>query len=272
MSDEHLQSIILGILQGLTEFLPISSSAHLILLPWLVGWPPLGLAFDIMVHTGTLGALLLYFRRDCLDLFRQFFFRFRKLLGKRSPDTALGDAILVGTLPVLVVGGLLAGWIEHHLRTPVVTVVTLILFGIGLWAADRFGQKRRSLDTLGVREGLLIGAAQALALVPGVSRAGITITTALGLGLKRADSARFAFLLALPAIALATLKGLADLAFGAAKTQPAASVLLLGIMVSFLSGFLCITFLLRFLQSRSFVPFALYRFWLAAFIFALWIR
>ncbi|MFQ5739479.1 MAG: undecaprenyl-diphosphate phosphatase [Acidobacteriota bacterium] len=267
LADPVLQSVLLGILQGLTEFLPISSSAHLLLLPWLLGWKPMGLVFDVLLHGGTLLALLIYFRSQVKTLARQSVGRFtrRNARVENGPDLSL--PILVGTAPLILVGGLFHGLIEKNLRQPALTMMTLCLFGILLWWADRRGSRNRLLARIRPFDGFIIGLSQSLALMPGVSRSGITITAALFLGFSRVDSARFSFLLAIPAIALATLAELFELI----QTGPGANATLLtfvlGIVFSFGSGLLCLKYLLRFLESRSFSPFAAYRVLLSAFAF-----
>ncbi len=268
ISEETLQGFLLGILQGLTEFLPVSSSGHLILVPWLLGWQPLGLIFDIVVHIGTLLAVLVYFRRE----WKQFLVTaFERVLGRsRSRNSFLMDAILLGTIPAVVAGGLLKHVIEDYLRTPMVTASCLGLFGLLLWWTDRHGSKNRSLRSLTRKDGVLIGLAQVLALMPGVSRAGITLSAGLALGLNRSDAARFAFLLSAPIMALAGASAVYDLL--SARTAEAAagvadSTLLLGVSSSFVSGILCIRFFLRFLEQRTLLPFVVYRFLLAVVIF-----
>ena len=269
ISDQTLQGFLLGILQGLTEFLPVSSSGHLILVPWILGWQPLGLVFDIMVHIGTLLAVLVYFRQE----WKQFLVTaFQRMSGRsRNRNTILMEAIILGTIPAVVAGGLLRQVIEEYLRTPIVTASCLGLFGLLLWWADRRGAKDRSLRSLTRKDGILIGIAQALALMPGVSRAGITLTAGLALGLNRSDAARFAFLLSAPVMALAGASAVYDLL--SARTAEAVagvadSALLLGVSSSFVSGILCIRFFLRFLERRTLLPFVVYRSLLAVVIFS----
>lgn len=268
ISEQTLQGILLGILQGLTEFLPVSSSGHLILVPWLLGWQPLGLIFDIMVHVGTLLAVLVYFRHE----WKQFsVLAFKRFLGRsRNRNSSLMDAIVLGTIPAVVAGGLLKHVIEEHLRTPAVTAFCLALFGLLLWWADRRGARNRSLRSLTRKDGVLIGLAQAVALVPGVSRAGVTLSAGLALGLNRPDAARFAFLLSAPVMALAggaAVHELLSVRTAAAAAGLADSTLLLGVSSSFVSGILCIRFFLRFLERRTLLPFVAYRFLLAFVIF-----
>jgi undecaprenyl-diphosphatase len=269
---ELLESIVLGIVQGLTEFLPISSSAHLILFPWLLGWEPLGLAFDVGLHVGTLFAVILYFREEVAQMFRDASRRLRALLRRDwNQETGLVDAIAAGTIPAIAVGGLFSNAIEFYFRHPYVTVITLTVFGVVLLWAQRAGRQNRKVATVSVREGFLIGCAQVLAFMPGVSRSGITISAALFLGLTRPEAARFSFLLAFPAIALAGVKETFD-AIRAPELQFEPTSLLVGMVFSFLSGFLCIKYFIRFLQTRTFLPFVVYRFALASFIFYLLMR
>ncbi len=265
--NDSMQALFLGILQGITEFLPISSSAHLILLPRLLGWEALGLTFDVLVHGGTLLALVIYFRQQWKEIGKQFL-RF-VMNPSVAPQSGLLGALVVGTLPAILVGGLFEGFIEDHLRTPGVTVITLPLFGLLLGWADHQGSQSRGLESIRLRDGLLVGLAQALALVPGVSRSGVTITVILMLGLNRADAARFSFLLGTPVIALATISRLYPLLGSSSNETGSFLTLLVGVIFSFVSGFLCIKYLLRFLQTRTYLPFVVYRLLLAAFIFAL---
>jgi undecaprenyl-diphosphatase len=269
---ELVRSIILGLLQGLTEFLPISSSAHLILFPWLLGWEPLGLAFDVGLHVGTLFAVILYFREEVGQMFRDASSRLKSLLAKESSsEKGLTDAIVAGTIPAIVVGGLFSNPIQQYFRHPYITVTTLTTFGLVLLWAQRAGRQRRKAGSVSVREGLLIGVAQVLALMPGVSRSGVTISAALFLGLTRPEAARFSFLLAFPVIALAGIKETFDV-IRAPELQFEPASLLVGMVFSFVSGFLCIKYFIRFLQTRTFLPFVVYRFMLAAFIYYLLMR
>ncbi len=269
------QSIVLGILQGLTEFLPISSSAHLILVPWLLGWKEMGLTFDVALHAGTLFAVAVYFRRDLIELTRGFLAWLRARITREplsEPAQVLARlalAILIGTIPAAIVAGLAGDQIESYMRSPLVTVFTLTFFGLLLWLADRRGRHLRAITDISLMDGFLVGVAQTLALVPGVSRSGITITAALFLGLRRADSARFSFLLGTPVIVLAALKGAYDVWRHFDDAGFSASPFILGIIVSALSGFLCIKYFLRFLQSRTYLPFVVYRWLLACCILAL---
>ena len=261
---ETLQALVLGVLQGTTEFLPISSSAHLLLVPSLLGWLPLGLTFDVLLHSGTLLALLVHFRHDWKEIgVREIFLR----KPGASQQNRLGMTLLIGTLPGALVGVLFENVIEEMLRSPTVTVLPLSCFGLLLWWADRTGAQTRQVTDLSPRDGLIVGMAQALALVPGVSRSGVTMTAALLLGLSRAEAARFSFLLGTPIIALATLSRIQDLWTSGGQDLISLLPFLVGTICSFVSGFLCIEYLMQFLRSRSYFPFVAYRLLLAAFIF-----
>lgn len=231
--------------QGATEFLPISSSAHLILAPRLFGWPDQGLGFDIALHGGTLLALLLYFRRDLAGL------------GRTTPWLPLA----VGTVPVIVAGLFLHDWIATSARDPRLLAVTLVVFGLLLGLADRLATRRRGLDTVTWRDGLWVGCAQALALVPGVSRSGVTMTAGLGRGFDRPAAARFSFLLAVPATGLAFAKEALDavtVAGGAgAMGHPAA--LTVGFLAAAVTGYAAVGWLLGWLGRHGLVGFVIYR-------------
>lgn len=273
-----LQAIILGIIQGATEFIPISSSAHLILVPWLFGWedPALtSLSFDISLHMGTLVAVLIYFAKDWVTVTRDGIASIRERSIGNHPGRRLAWAILVGTVPGATIGALVEPTIEnlfHHPNEPIQTwaiiaiAIFLALLGALLWLADRFAQHRISLEDLTLKQALLIGLAQALALFPGVSRSGATMTTGLALGLKRETAARFSFLMSGPVIAGVGIKSLIDVVqdLQAGKIVQADLLLfLVGFLAAGITGYLCIRFLLRYLQSNSAAVFAYYRFALA---------
>lgn len=267
--DPVLQAVLLGILQGVTEFLPISSSAHLLLTPWLVDWEPMGLTFDVLLHVGTLLAILIYFREDWKGVIRQTLKQKHGVFDPRKARPALPALLLVATLPAIVLGGLFGGLVEETLREVSVTAFNLAAFGLVLWWGDRSGSKRRSVEEFGVRDALWVGLAQALALAPGVSRSGITMAAALLLGFKRPAAARFSFLMAAPVIALAALARSYTL-----WTEPEAAVavapMLAGVAAAAISGLASIRFLLGFLRARSFLPFVVYRILLAGVVLGLW--
>ena len=258
------EAVVLGVVQGTTEFLPISSSGHLVLFAVWMQEHPAGLTFDLMLHVGTFGAVLIYFRKEWKDLVVEslgLLFR-----SKSAVSGGLAPALFWGTLPALVVGFTLEGVIEEALRRPAVIAATLAGFGVLLMWADRRGRKVRDLSKLRRRDALLIGAAQALALVPGVSRSGITITAGLLLGFSRGEAARFAFLLTVPVITAAALWRARMLFVAGLPGWNDPATLTVGMISSFLSGFLCIGVLLRFLRAGSYLPFAVYRLLLAACI------
>lgn len=257
-----LQVFVLAVVQGLTEFLPISSSGHLVLVPAVFGWSDQGMAFDVAVHFGSLAAVLIYFRRDVAALIGGGL----QVLGGRveSFESRLALAIGIGTLPAAVCGWLLAGWIAANLRDPAVIVVTLSGYAVLMLLADRLGKSNREFRSVGIRDALLIGLAQALALVPGTSRSGVTITAAMALGLKRTDAARFSFLLAVPVILLATIYELTVLL--SSEAVVAWGQLALGALVSGIVAYLSIEFFMRFVSRVGLMPFAIYRLLLAAVI------
>ena len=261
-----LQIVILALVQGLTEFLPISSSAHLILVPVLTDWPDQGLAFDVAVHAGTLTAVVLYFRKELARMTIEWFASFG---GRLTADARLAWAVLIGTIPVGIAGLVFKGFIEAELRSAMVIAVATIVFGLLLWFADRRGTRSRSEFELSLRDVLIIGLAQALALIPGTSRSGITITAALMLGLTREASARFSFLLSIPVIFLAG-------SFEAIDYLTAASVedalpLLIGASISAISAYTCIHYFLKLLERIGMLPFVAYRLVLGAVLVVLFI-
>lgn len=253
-----LHALVLGALQGFTEVLPISSSAHLILVPWLLKWPESGLTFDVALHLGTFIALTIYFRRDIIDLIFNTF----DAISTRSLDTPakrLPFLIVAATVPAAVVGKLFEHQVEETFRSnPLLIASFLIVFGLILGAVDMLGRKRRSLDDIKTSNALLIGLFQCLALIPGVSRSGITITAGIMLGFTRETAARFSFLMSLPIVAgAALLKTVHILKHGipAGEGIP----MLVGIIASAVTGYISVAFLLRFVQKRSLAPFVWYR-------------
>ena len=259
---EILHVIVLAIIQGITEFLPISSSGHLILVPHFLHWPDQGLAFDAAIHIGTLAAVVLYFRVQLTHMTTAWLtsLRTREL----TPDARLAWAVLWGTIPVGLVGLLFSDYIEQHFRSPLLVATTLSAYGILLWVADRLGRRTRDEYSVNWRDAMVIGIAQALALVPGTSRSGITMTAGLTLGLTREAAARYSFLLAVPGTALAALLECWKMSQAAEAVDWQAVVL--GIAVAAASGFVCIHFLLRFIQRIGMWPFSVYRLLLAAVI------
>ncbi len=257
-----LQIVILAIVQGLTEFLPISSSGHLVLVPYLVDWTDQGLAFDVAVHFGSLLAVCAFFREDIMGLLRGGVRIFSGDI--TSPQAYMALAIGLGTIPAAAAGLLFAGWIETNLRDPAVIVYTLSGYGILMALADRFGKRARSMSEIRISDALVIGVAQALSLVPGTSRSGITITAGRLLGFERQDAARFSFLLSAPVILLATLYKGAGLVLG--DVPVAWGELALGVVVSAVVAYISIDFFMRVVSRIGLAPFAIYRLLLAAVI------
>lgn len=259
---------MLALVQAVTEFLPVSSSGHLILLPRLLGWSDQGLEFDIATNTGTMLAVIVYFRRDLGGLARGFTASLRAGgAGASEPEARLAYALLWGTIPAAVVGLLIKDWVSGHGRDPRLIATTAIVYGVLLAVADQFGRKRLAVSAIGVREGILIGCAQALALIPGTSRSGVTMTAALGLGLTREAAARFGFLLAVPIGLLVGAKQVFDIARGEVLGLSAAA-LAIGIGVSAIAGWAVIAGLLAWVRRRPLMPFAVYRILLGLFLFA----
>ena len=252
---DFIQIITLAILQGLTEFLPISSSAHLILLPIIAGWQDQGLAFDVAVHVGTLCAVVIYFRHTLYQLT----IRWLQSIQQRrlNDDSRLAWAILFGTIPVGLAGLMLGDFVEGYLRSPLVIALATILFGLILGWADWQNKQKRNEYQLNWKDVLIIGIAQAIALIPGTSRSGITITAGLMLGLNREAAARFSFLLSIPVILLAGGLKTVELI----KTQISVDWLTIsfGILLSALSAYLCIHLLLKLIKKIGMWPFVAYR-------------
>ena len=250
---------LLALVQGLTEFLPISSSAHLILLPKIAGWEDQGLAFDVAVHVGTLAAVVWYFRHELIPMGRDWF---GSLRGRHSPDSRLAWAVLLGTVPVGIAGLAFNDLIELHLRSPLVIAVTTIGFGLLLWWSDLVGRRERDEHAITWRDVLVVGVAQAIALIPGTSRSGITITAALFMGLDRVGAARFSFLLSIPVIVLAG--GLEGLKLIRSNETVEWGALALGVVISAVSAYLCIRLFIALLQRVGMAPFVIYRLVLGA--------
>lgn len=247
--------VLLALIQALTEFLPISSSGHLALYGFFLGRPYQGLTFDLALHVGTLLAVVAYFRRDLWIIGRDTLALRR--LGDATPTQRLGVGILVSTIPAACVGVLMPDAFTESLRIPSLIAVNLIVFGLLLYAAERFGRGARDVPSTTLRDAALIGAAQALALVPGTSRSGITMTAALALGFTREAAARYSFLMSVPITALATAHG--ALTFLKGGTALEWDTLLLGVAVSALGGIAVIHLLLGIVRRVGTLPFVVYR-------------
>lgn len=262
---ELWQIIVLAVIQGVTEFLPISSSAHLILPSQVLGWADQGLAFDVAVHVGTLGAVIWYFRQTVVKLTSAWVVDTSQR--RVGPDSGLAWAVIAATIPAGVAGLLLNDVIETTLRSGLVIAASTVGFGLVLWWSDAVGRRNRSLDSLAMKDALIIGAAQALALIPGTSRSGITITAALFLGLSREAAARFSFLLSIPLILAAGLLKTLELVEQGVTTDWGA--IALGTVLSFISALVCIHLFLTFLERLGLMPFVIYRLILGALLFVM---
>jgi len=258
-----LHIVLLALMQGLTEFLPISSSAHLILLPKISGWTDQGLAFDVAVHVGTLSAVVWYFRSEVAKMLRDWVASV--VTRKHVGDSHLAWAVGFGTIPVGLAGLLFQDVVETTLRSPMVIAWATLVFGLLLWWADAQGKRVRDEHTIGWRDVLVIGVAQAVALIPGTSRSGITMTAGLMMGLTRAGAARFSFLLSIPVIVLAGGLNTIELV---QSSQPVDwTALGLGAAFSAISAYLCIHLFLKMLERIGMLPFVIYRLALAAVLF-----
>jgi undecaprenyl-diphosphatase len=262
---DQLHAIYLAMLQGFTEFLPISSSGHLILLPNLFGWQDQGLAFDVAVHIGSLIAVASYFRHELKLMSVDWIssVKTRQLTG----ESRLAWAVLFGTIPAGLAGLFMKDFVELYLRSPLVIAITTVLFGALLWWADVTGKRRRNEHSLGWFDVLFIGVAQAIALIPGTSRSGITMTAGLMLGLSREAAARFSFLLSIPIIMLAG--GYLSLQLLQSDVAIDWGQLALGIVVSAITAYLCIHYFLKLLNRMGMLPFVIYRFVLGGLLFYL---
>ena len=259
---DSTQALILAFIQGITEFLPISSSGHLILLPKLFGWEDQGLAFDVAVHVGSLLAVLAYYRAELVLIIRD---TLQTLVGVAATENSnIGWQIVVATVPVGIAGLLLGDWVESSLRDPAFIGLAMIGFAIVLWWVDKNNRQTRDLKGLGWRDVLVIGVAQAIALMPGVSRSGMTITAALFLGLKREAAAHFSFLMAIPVIILAG--GLKTLELIQSNIVVDWGLLALGVGVSAVTAFACIHWFLGFIRRFTMRPFVIYLLLFGAFV------
>ena len=264
-----LQAIILGAVQGATEFLPISSTAHLALVPWFFGWTDPGLGFDMALHLGTLVSLLLFFRTEWIALLQG---GIDLLRGRReSPNAKLMLFIVIATIPALIAGALLSDFSDTTLRHPVVIASALIVLALVLVLAERTGRRYTTLERITLGDALSVGCAQALAIVPGVSRSGVTITAALFRGMTREAAARFSFLLSTPIIGAAVSKAIFDGARHGFPAVPPSSAIV-GIIVSGVVGYLSIAFLLRYLATHNTFVFVYYRIALGLLVLAAYFK
>ncbi len=259
------EAIVLGIVQGLTEFLPISSSGHLRVVPAFVGWDDPGAGFTAVIQLGTMAAVLIYFREDLWRIGRAWLRSVRDRAVGSDRDARMGWYIVIGTVPICIFGFAFRNQIEDGARDLYLIGSTLIAFGLLLVLAEKVSERRRDMDDAAARDGLAIGFAQALALVPGVSRSGATITAGLFLGFERAAAARFSFLLSVPAVVLSGLFEMRKLGEEGASVAPT----VVATVLAFVSGYVSIAFLLKFLVSHTTYVFVVYRVVLGAAVIAL---
>ncbi len=252
-----IEAIVLGLVQGLTEFIPVSSSGHLIIAHELFGTTDSTLVFDVALHIGTLLALMIFFWKDILGLMKNVF--------AKNTQGKLSRIIIVGTIPAGLIGYLFSDWIDDNLRKPITVVITMIIMGLLMLAVEKYSSKKRTVSSVTMQDGVKIGFAQALALIPGVSRSGATITAGMIQGLKRADSARLSFLMAIPITAGAIAGSLLGAEQGELSGQT--NIFAIGILMALVSGLFAIRFLLRFLSNNSLSVFAYYRIALAVIVF-----
>lgn len=258
------QIVVLAIVQGITEFLPVSSSGHLILIPFMTGWPDQGLVTDVMVHVGSLFAILVYFWRDVLRLGAGLVSLLRL---RMSDDARLALYIALATIPAIAFGLVLKGTgLLERIRGIEVVAWNAVIFGLLLLIADRAGARAKRMADMNLHPALMIGLAQALALIPGTSRSGVTITAARFLGFERAEAARFSFLLGIPAIAGA---GVLTVTEAYENGQSISADALLAAGLTFFSALLAIAFLMAVVRRMSYTPFVIYRFFLAGFLLVL---
>ena len=272
--DTIVQALVMGVVQGLTEFLPVSSSGHLIIVPWLFGWNDAfitSLAFSVMLHLGTLIALLAYFREDWLRLIPAGFATIRDRSLKGDRDRKLAWLLVAATIPAAIVGALFSDFFETQVRQIGLVALTLVIGGVILWVADHVGPQRKTVDDVTFPVAIGIGLAQTIALVPGISRSGISISAGRLAGLDRESAARFSFLMATPVTAGAIVFEARKLLTGEAGVAVEIAPLIVGLVASLVSGVIAIRFMLGYLRTRSLNVFVAYRFILAAVVLIVWL-
>lgn len=265
--EEIIKAIVYGIIQGTTEFLPVSSTAHLRVIPALLGWKDIGAAYTAVIQIGTLIATLIYFKKDIFDLTNGFLKALKTKEFFSDPYSRIFIVIMIGTIPISICGLVFKKFIEHNARGLIVVTSTLIVMALVLWLAERTGKRVKDFSKISFKDGFIIGCAQALALIPGTSRSGITIAAGLFAGLKRDAAARYSFLLSIPAVALSGLYELfkeREHLLGEGKLS-----LLVATAVSGIVGYFTIKYLLLFLRTRSNLVFIVYRIILGIIIFIL---
>jgi len=254
-----LQAIVLGIVQGLTEFLPISSSGHLRLVPAFLGWEDPGAAFTAVIQLGTMAAVVLYFRTDLWRIAQAWLASLRDPARRKELDARLGWYLVVGTVPIVIFGFAFRHQIENGARDLYVIGTTLVVLGLLLLVAEKVSRRDRAIETITRRDAIVVGFAQALALIPGVSRSGATITAGLFLGFDRVAAARFSFLLSVPAVVLSGLFELRGVIDGSAEGGVGVAATAVATLLAFVSGYASIAFLLKFLTTHTTAVFVVYR-------------
>ena len=263
---DFFQAIVLGIVQGLTEFLPISSTGHLRIVPAFMGWEDPGAAFTAVTQLGTMAAVLLYFRADLWRILTAFLRGVRDPSERRGLDFRMGVLIIIGTIPIAIFGFAFRHQIEDSARSLTLIGTTLIVLGLALLLAEKVGRRDRALDTISTRDGIAIGFAQALALVPGVSRSGATLTAGMFLGFDRESAARYSFLLSVPAV---VLSGVFELRNIGGEGDAGLAATAIATLMAFICGYATIAFLLRWLVSHSTAIFVAYRIGLGTLVLVL---
>lgn len=264
-----IEAIVLALVQGITEFLPVSSSAHLILVPELLGWDDQGLAFDVIVHVGTLTAVIAYFRQDLWQIIQHWL---RQFSGQRADPQGyarLGNLLILATIPTGIIGLLLNDYVDEYLRSPLVIAASTLVFGLLLGVADYYGKRIKPIEKITAKHALLFGLAQATALIPGTSRSGITLTLGLALGYTREAAARFSFLMSIPIILLAG--GLKTLELIQSDEPVPVLAMVVGFVVSALAAYVCIALFMKLLARIGMMPYVIYRVLLALFLVVVFI-
>ncbi len=264
-----LEAIVLGITQGLSEFLPISSSGHLRIVPAVAGWDDPGAAFTAVIQLGTMAAVLIYFRRELWAVARTWLASLRRPELRRTVDARLGWYLIIATVPIAIFGKLFEHPIETGARDLYLIGAMLMVFGVVLYVSDRVGTQERDVESMSTRDGVAIGLAQSLALIPGVSRSGATISAGLFLGLEREAAARFSFLLSVPAVVLSGLYEFSKIVRGTESTDAGTGALIVATVMAFVFGYASIAFLLRYLATHTVTVFTVYRLVVGAAVIAL---
>lgn len=267
----YIEAIFLGLIQGLTEFIPVSSSGHLIIIPKLLGWKDMGLTFDVALHLGTVIALIAFFWKDWVKIITQFYAHIvkKKDYIEMESSGSYGRQmipIIVACVPAAIVGYKWDSYISEHLRNPYLVIIPMVLIGLVMLLGEKLGRRNRPMGQMTYKDYIIIGLAQAMALFPGVSRSGATITTGLFLNLEREAAARFSFLMSMPIIVAAALLQFHKNFMKVGVHGSELAVFAVGLVVAAISGYLAIRFLMNFVQKKSLAAFAIYRFAFAVLV------